>query len=175
MISTADRARDLRARAAAAEQAAADSCDRSDTEGFVSQWASSTTARELRLKADLAEAGDLAEFPALFDTEGNLVAAKWIETRFGWSWGILATDDPRSRFTGWFNPSKAQDPQRRQATDARKGYQVGLVLAPAAAKLQGSGTGLAGALTVHPVIYRTDGGFSRDVEIVTAADYRSES
>ena len=166
-----DTAQALRDKADAADQAAADSFDRSDTDGFVSQWASTTQARLYRVQADLAEAGNVHEFPALFTTDGELVAAKRIETRYGYAWGLLPSDDPRGRFTGWFNPSKAQDPAKRQAADARKGYQVGTVLAPAAAKLEGSGRGLAGALTVHPHIYRTDGGFSREVEIVSTADY----
>jgi hypothetical protein len=167
-------AAELRLQAAAAERAAADSFERSDTDGFVSQWASSLTARLKRTQADLAEAGGVSSFRALFDTDGNLVAAKWVETRFGYAWGLLPTDDPRGRFTGWFHPSEARSAARRKAADARKGYQVGRVLAPAKAELKGTGTGMAGATSVQVVVRRTDGGFSRDAEIVTAADYEED-
>jgi hypothetical protein len=48
---------------------------------------------------------------------------------------------------------------------------VGRVRAPAEAELAGSGTGLAGALTVHVATVRTDGGFSRDVQVVSVSHY----
>jgi hypothetical protein len=156
----------LRAKAIDADRAAADSFERSDTDGFLSQWASGITARLCRAKADLADADGRAEFPALFDTAGNLVAAKLVETRYGMAWGLLPDDNPSGRFTGWFSPSKAENPQRRKAADAAKGYQVGRVRAPAKAVIAGSGTGLSGAASAYVAVLRADGGFSRDVEIV---------
>ena len=168
-------AAELRTAAADRDQAADASFERSDTDGFLSQWASGITARLYRAQADIADAGGVAEFPALFDTAGNLVAAKLIETKFGMAWGLLPSDDPRGRFTGFFNPSKARTAAKRQAADARKGYQVGRVLAPAKAEVMGSGTGLAGAASCYVGTRRTDGGFSREVEIVSASNYRDRS
>jgi hypothetical protein len=163
---------ELRAEASVLDNRAAESFERCDTDGFLSQWADGLTARLRRAQADLAEAGGTHVFPALFDTEGNLVAAKPVDGQWSSGWGILAADDPWSRFVGYFNPSRARDPKRRQAADAAKGYQVGKVRAPAKAVMDGQGHGLSG--TAWVAVKRTDGGFSRDVEIVTAADYGEE-
>lgn len=155
-------AADLRAQAAEAECRAMESFERSDTDGFLSQWASGMTSRRLRLQADIAENGGRAQFPALFDLEGNLVAAKLITTQYGPSWGILASDDPFSQIIKWVNAFPV-----RKSTMIRKGYTEGIVLAPAKAVVTGSGHGLSGAMSAYVATERTDGGFSRDVEIVS--------
>jgi hypothetical protein len=163
-----------RAAAAAAQNKVAESFDRCGDDGFVSQWANSMIAREHRLAAEIAENGGRAKFPALFDLNGNLVAAKLVQVpdryRDGWDvskWVVLASDDPRSRATAWITAFPV-----RKSTMTRKGYTEGYVMAPAKAELKGSGTGLAAAHTVREVAVRTDGGFSRDVEIVTTCmDY----
>lgn len=150
-----------RSTAAAHDTAAQESFERSDTDGFMSQWAHGVMAQRERLAADIAEDGGRAMFLALFDTNGNLVPAKYIETRFGYSWALLSSDDPRSEFKGWFNPSKARKVGVARTNDAKKGYYVGYVMAPAKADLGG------GNLTsVRAYPKRIDGGFSRDVEIV---------
>jgi hypothetical protein len=158
--------------AAAHDAEAAASFDRCDTDGYASQAASGLMGSLNRAKAAIAEAGGRAEFPALFTTAGDLVAAKLVETRFGMAWGLLADDDPHGRFTGWFRPSAAATAAKRQATDARKGYQVGRVMAPANADFGGGGTGFAGMSSVRVYNFRTVGGFSRDVEVVSPAHYR---
>jgi hypothetical protein len=169
-------AAEYRTEAQGHRQEAADSWERSDTDGFVSQWASGVLAREAELKAEIAEAGGRAEFPALFDLDGNLVAAKLVEVedRFrpynGWKiskWIVLADDDPRSAAVKWITAFPA-----RKSTMTKHGFVEGYVLAPAKAATGGSGTGLSGALSVSVHAARTDGGFSRDVEIVsTCRDY----
>ena len=55
----------------------------------------------------------------------------------------------------WVNPSQARSAARRNATMAKKGYREGLVWAPAKADLGGGGSGLAGAMSVRPVVKRT--------------------
>jgi hypothetical protein len=159
-----------RADAQAHRDEAAASFDRCDTDGFVSQWASGLSARQADLAAEIADNGGRAEFPALFDLDGNLVAAKlvYVNDRYSYGskvakWAVLADDDPRSAAVQWIKAFPV-----RRSTMVRKGYTEGTVLAPAKADLGGGGTGLAGALTVREVAVRTDGGFSRDVEIVTA-------
>lgn len=144
----------------------AESFARCDTDGFLSQWASDITGRKLMAQARIAEQGGRDEFPALFTTDGELVAAKLVDTRYGAAWGLLESDDPHSQFVGWFRESRAQNPATARRNDARKGFYVGTVLAPAKADIAGSGTGLAGAASCRVVHRRTDGGFSRDVEIV---------
>lgn len=143
------------------EEDAIASFERCDTDGFASQWASGVMAAEARLNAHLANQGGVDEFPSLFDLDGNLVAAKLIQTKYGLSWGILATDDPSSRVVRWVGAFP-----KRATTMTRKGFYEGTVRCPAHVTLGGSGTGLSGALTVRPYITRNDRGFSRDVEIV---------
>lgn len=153
-------AEDHRRLAEEAEQRKADSWERSDTDGFMSQWASGLSADKHRLAAQIAENNDRAWFPALFDLEGNLVAAKLIDGRYGLVWGLLESDDPDSPITGWFNPSRAADDDRYRANNAKKGYYIGGVMARARADLAG------GSITsVRAIAKRIDGGFSRDVEI----------
>jgi hypothetical protein len=156
---TADQYREM---ARDARRRSAESWDRSGTDGYLSQWASDSVAREYDLAADLAEAGWVAEFPALFDLEGNLVAAKLVEVenRYGpgkvSKWIVLENDDPRSRAMQWITAFPT-----RKSTMTRKGYTEGYVKAPAQVGRSASG---------YHVAYfpeRTDGGFSRDVEIVT--------
>lgn len=150
---------DLRARQHRQSETA--SFQRSEEDGFLSQWAHRLSAEEAELQAAITERGGRALFPALFDTQGTLVAAKQVETRYGLAWGLLASDNPHDKITGWFNPSKAKDPQRARATDAKKGFFVGYVLAPARAQLTG-----ANATSVCAVAVRTDGGYTPGAEVV---------
>jgi hypothetical protein len=156
----------LRTQASEQFAAAEESFERCDTDGFLSQWASSITGRKLMLQAEIEERGGKAEFVALFDLEGALVPAKMIETRYGWSWALLDPKNPRGRFLGFFNPSKASTPEKRRAANAKKGFYLGTVLAPAKAEIMGGGTGLAGAASCYVGARRTDGGFSADVDII---------
>lgn len=153
-----------RAAAEANAREARDSFDRCDTDGFLSQWASGLTADVHRRQAEIAANGGRATFPALFDLAGNLVAAKLIDTRFGTSWGVLESDDPRSAITAWIGAFP-----KRATTLERKGYREGTVRASANAKTwaPAGARGLGGATQVQVIVYRTDGGFSRDVEIVS--------
>lgn len=157
---------ELRAEARAHADAAQDSFDRSDTDGFVSQWAHGINGQLAARKADIAENGGRSNFPALFDLDGNLVAAKYLNGAYGMVWGILADDDPQSTIVAWFNPSKANNEATARANNAKKGYYVGQVRAAAHAYTGGSGRGLSGAMSVHIVVARSDKGFSRDVEII---------
>lgn len=152
---------DLRARAAAREQEAERSFRDCDTDGFLTQWAHGINAQKDRLQAAITEGGGTAEFAALFDLDGNLIAAKYVETRFGYAWGILADDDPHGRIVRWVNASEAKKAKTARANDAKKGFYIGIVAAPAVADLHG---GNACTVTAYPK--RTDGGFSRDVTII---------
>lgn len=158
-----------RADAQASRAAAAESFDRCDTDGFASQHVHGLSAEKSDLAAQIAENGSRAAFPALFDLDGNLVAAKLVRVPDRYSYGqpvakwvVLTDDDPRSRATAWITAFPA-----RRSTMVRKGYTEGTVLAPAKADFAGGGKGMAGIANVRAVAVRTDGGFSRDVEIVT--------
>ncbi|MFJ3856142.1 hypothetical protein ACIPRL_07945 [Streptomyces sp. NPDC090085] len=133
-----------------------------DTDGAVSQWGWGITSQRDDLAARIADAGGRWEFPALFDVAGNLLRAREFEGRFGWSWRIEGADGEVS----WFRPSKARDEEKARANNAKKGFRIGRVLAPAKAVTVGSGKGLAGAMSVQVIVVRADDGYSTDVEIV---------
>lgn len=155
-----------REEAAAHDRAANESFERCDTDGYATQWAHGVNAQKARMQADIAERGGWV-FPALFNLDGELVPAKWSSGQFGDFFGLLRTADPRSAFVGSFNPSRARTTTvKARARDAKKGYYVGYVLAPAKAELAGGGQGMGGAAGVYAVARRTDGGFSPDVKIL---------
>lgn len=159
-------ATEYRQKAQEARDRSAESFARSDTDGWASQAASDLMARQHDLDAAIAEQGGKWEFDALFDLDGNLVAAKLIDTRFGRAWGILASDDPRADIVRWFNPSQAQNEARARKANAAKGFYIGRVRAAAKARMGGGGRGFAGMASCYPYAARQDGGFSRDVEVV---------
>tara|TARA_R110002153_G_scaffold203824_1_gene356718 strand:- start:7593 stop:8087 length:495 start_codon:yes stop_codon:yes gene_type:complete len=154
----------LRAEASQHEQDAADSFERCDTDGFMSQWASGCNAAKKRLQADIEDNDGLADVPALFDLDGGLIPAKLIDTRFGTSWGIFKSWDALNgsgdivRWVGAF-------PARR-STLANKDVMEGRVMARAYADLRGKS-----ACNVTAVIVRTQ--FDGNEEIVTADRFAS--
>ncbi len=79
---------------------------------------------------------------------------------------MLESYDPSSDIKSWFNESEAENDKRRIATNAKKGFYVGVVKAPGNARIGGGGTGMDGMASCYVQTYRTDGGFNRDVEIV---------
>lgn len=120
----------LRQQAAERDLSAAESFDRCDTDGCMSQWASGITAREYELKATLAENGAVTQTAAVFDLDGNLVPAVWVEGTYGWSWMLLDADgrrDPSLGKRGFFSPSQAAKDATRIANNAKKGFYEGLV------------------------------------------------
>jgi hypothetical protein len=143
-----EKAAGLRAEAARHEANAAESWERSDTDGFLSQWASGINAQKARAEADIAEAGGIATFSryVLEDLEGNAVAAKLINGRYGLCWAL---EDAAGKFTGEFitaHPARA-------ATLERKGYREREeeFVAEATASIAANGTGLSGAATARVI------------------------
>jgi hypothetical protein len=149
-------ASELRAMAKQRREDALRSFDECDTDGFLTQGCSNIMADLYETQAELIEQGGKDTFPALFDLDGNLVAAKLVETRYGPAWGLLTTDSPNSRITKFVSAYP-----KRKSTLERKGYREGTVLVAAYADLAGSHVS-----TVRPFIFRSDHGFSRDVEVV---------
>lgn len=71
-----DEAIKLRAEAEEASRRSEESWARSDTDGFLSQWASDITALEKKREAELADHGRMVVRPALMDIKsGEIVAA----------------------------------------------------------------------------------------------------
>lgn len=155
-------------KAAAAKhlQAEQESYERSDTDGALSQFASRINWRKEMLAAEIADNGGKWTFSALFDLEGRLISAKRFEGQWGWTWGMLPDDNPQSKFNKYLNESNAKSDNTFIKNMAKKGYYVGKVMAPARAELGGGGTGMGGITSVQAYAKRTDGGFSRDVDIV---------
>jgi hypothetical protein len=147
------KAQDLREQAARHDQDAADSFERCDTDGFVSQWASGINARQKRTQATIEEAGGVATFGRYYltDLDGERVPAKLIEGRFGPCWALLDEDD---QFTGEFIGAHPA----RESTLERKGYREAEeeFVAEATADLKGSGRGLSGAATVTVIVRPAD-------------------
>jgi hypothetical protein len=158
-IATAEmlaQAAEYRAEARGNDQAAYDSFERCDTDGFLSQWAHGQMATRYIRAAEILEAGGCADFIALFDLEGNLVPAKYMETQYGWSWALLEVnaDESIQRIVGWFNPSKARNAETKRKNNAKKGYALGTVRAACSYDIDRGG------------VVRTDGEFSSKVEIL---------
>lgn len=120
----------LRSEARRKEREAHESFERCDTDGALSQWASEITSRKLHLQADIAEAGGIWQFPALFDLSGNVVPAKLINGKYGLCWMVFDKD---GEFTGEF---VSAFPKRRQ-TIVNKGYLEGYVMRPAYVRIGG--------------------------------------
>jgi hypothetical protein len=155
---------ELRAAASKKFQDAEDSFDRCDTDGFLSQWASGISADRLRLAAEIKDNGGVWSFPVLFDLEGNRVPAKLIRVvdqyrgfgkRTRAVWALVNPANPEGSFLGFVSPSTGG--KRSVANLAAKGYVEGSETAPAAAVIQGSGTGLSG--NAWAAVVRTDRGW----------------
>jgi hypothetical protein len=141
-------ATDLRAEAAAAHQRSADSFDRCDTDGFLSQWALDLTGRKLSAEADLLDAGGLVEVPALFDLDGNVASTHLHHGQYGYSWVL---DDAHANAAGrrFINRPTALKSARRRATLRGKGFTEGTVSVRGYVTITGSGTGLSGCASAR--------------------------
>jgi hypothetical protein len=164
---------ELRAEAAAHEQEAADSFERCDTDGFLSQWAHGINAQEKRLQASILENGGVADFVGLFRVaDGKRVRAKIIDTSYGSAWAFVDhTDKLTGEFVsvGWANDEVAADgtvKQKGRGSQKRKalGLYEAHETAPAKAKTWAppGARGLGGATQVRVITVRTDGGFPDD-------------
>lgn len=144
------KAEELRAEAAQHEQDAADSFERCDTDGFLSQWASGINARLDRLRADVVEAGGIGTFAkdVLVTLDGEETDARLVKTRYGLRWRLDSTDE-------WLGHRPA-----RESTLASKGYREVEVyeVAPARADTwaPAGATGLSGATSVSVGVFRDD-------------------
>ena len=97
-----------------------DSWERSDSDGFLSQWANGVMAGRYKHCAKVAAAGGTLVQPALFDLSGNRIEARYVETRYGWTY---VWDDEDG--THWFRESMARNPEVARRNNAKKGVYVG--------------------------------------------------
>lgn len=144
-----------RAEAAAENARRNESWERSDTDGFISQWAHQMGEGENHLKARLAEQNGMTETDALFDLDGNLIPTVHGYGEYGAYFLILDAEgnkDTTQGRNGFFSPSKAQNADVARKNNAAKGFYVGTVRVAATTKIVGGGKGLAGAATCYPAI-----------------------
>jgi|DEB0MinimDraft_6_1074348.scaffolds.fasta_scaffold15585_3 hypothetical protein len=157
-------AQDFRDEATAAHQRAADSFHRSDTDGFVSQWADGLMGQLARRKAEITEAGGVAEFTGLYEGDRRVAAKTFTRTFNGHrvkSW-VLRDDetDLIARRGKKFIPfGEASRIQKNLGLSERR------ETAPAWADLDGRGTGLSGTAWVST--FRTGDKWGLDAEQVT--------
>lgn len=159
---------ELRAHARESYKRREESWERSDTDGFLSQWASDMTGRKYNAMADLKENGGMVEVRALFDAETGEVASThsdWGQWGPYWVLNDKATEKYGKRF---FSESKANTSAKRHATHKAKGFTIGRIKVKGYVTIAGSGTGLSGAanayVTTLPVIAELRAG---NFEIVT--------
>lgn len=131
-------------RAEAAKQYARvdESWQRSDTDGFLSQWAASLTGDLHRRNADIAEAGGKASFVVLLDADGEIVPSRQVDTKYGSRRVTLDANGRFVQFMGW-----------SEKAAAKHGFTEATVWHPAKAITTGRGTGLSGTAwnTTKPI------------------------
>lgn len=140
------KAAELRAKAAKRYQDAADSFARCDTDGFVSQAASTLSAQKLELEAQILMNGGMAEFTGLYEGDRR-VAARLVTSRFGTSWCL--SDEESDKFGRKFIPFGSRSRIQKQL-----GLQERLERAPAKAEIVGSGKGLSGLASARVAAVR---------------------
>lgn len=160
----------LRDEADRLDQAAADSFDRCDTDGFLSQWAHTIGARKLRAEADLIDAGGKIETRALFNLDGTVASTHYGYGQYGPYW--VLNDEAAARYgKRFFSPSKARTFAKRRENNRKKGFTIGTIRVAGRVVIAGSGTGLSGAanayVTTEPIVAELRAGNYEIVETET--------
>lgn len=122
----------LEAQAVRKNQDKADSFDRCDTDGFMSQWASGLGADKARLEADLVRAGGLMETRALFDLDGNLASTHNFQRKNQYSFTMDEVWRMNDEFVAnggkrFITLSEARKGATRYSNNAKKGVRVGTI------------------------------------------------
>lgn len=103
-----------------------ESFERSDTDGFLSQWASDVMANEYRMLADLVDDGGMIETRALFTLGGELASIDEREGQFGPYW-VLNHEAAKAYGKKFFSESNAGTAAKRAANNAKKGFVFGII------------------------------------------------
>ena len=123
-------AEEWRAEAARCRKASADSFDRCDTDGALSQWASDTMAHRYDACAEVAENGGTMEVCAVFLLDGTLASVDYREGQYGWY--FLLNDAAAEKLgTRFVSTSSARKAKTRATNNAKKGVTEGAVRVPA--------------------------------------------
>lgn len=160
-------AREHREKAAEAERRAAESFERCDTDGFLTQWAHGMTAQLELAKARILEAGGVSEFTGLYEGERR-VRAKLITYRCRHSFcdksSWLLDDVEADKFGRKFIPDGP-----RSRIQKRLGLCERREIAPAYAFMNGRGTGLSGSAWVQ-IARKDPDAWGQDAEPVKEND-----
>ena len=116
-------ASEWREMAKASDQESADSFDRCDTDGFLSQWANTELARHYRYLATITERGGRVEYPALFDLDGNHIPAKEIDSKYGIRYFVF--DPAGINGERYVSISLASNEATARKNNAKKGFYFG--------------------------------------------------
>lgn len=102
------------------------SWERSDSDGFLSQWASDQMAHRYLTLARLAEQGGQDDLLTLCNLDGNPIeGARYVETRYGWSW---VYEGPTGSV--WCRESDHRNPATARERNRAKGFDVLPVMQP---------------------------------------------
>ena len=136
-----------------------------DTDGFLSQWADDLGAQLAERRADLLDAGCVAEFTGLYAGDRRVAAVlerSMFKGRPRVSWYLR--DDEAQRYGRRYIP--AGPTSRVQKT---LGLAERRERAHAWAKIGGSGRGLSGATSAHVEVFRTGHRWGTDAVLVPDA------
>ncbi|QWY84902.1 hypothetical protein SEA_MSCARN_31 [Gordonia phage MScarn] len=128
----------------------AESFDRCDTDGFLSQWAHDSMAHNYRHLADLVDnGGDVQEiaWPMILEDEGNwrwVDEFRYVKGQYGESVRIW-----HEHKVHWWNPSRARKAEVARRNDEKKGFRWALVKATVEAYTYSAGMNVA--LALRPV------------------------
>lgn len=137
-------------------QAREESWERSDTDGFLTQWACGLGSSLASRRAEIKENGGKWTFQGLYRrADGARIRAKMIDGKYGPCWAIC---DEHSQFTGQFFSCSYENSHRSKLWKA--GLEQREEEAPAWADMDGEGYGLSGRAWVST--YRIDGGYPLD-------------
>lgn len=117
----------------------ADSFERCDTDGFLSQWADGLGSQREEVNAEIAAEGGYALFPCLFDkATGQPLRCAQKPSKFGGSYWLLG-DEEAEKYGRRFVPFGSRSRVQKDI-----GLYQGEVWQPAKADFMGTGTGLSG-------------------------------
>lgn len=115
---------DFRAMATQCREERAASWERSDSDGFLSQWANQRMENTYLDAAKVAENGYTVERVEIFTTTGEHMESEQRDGDYGFYWFIPKADG-KARF---FTESKAQNRKVAVTNNAKKGYYIGCAL-----------------------------------------------
>lgn len=122
----------------------AESFERSDTDGALTQWALDTTAREYNVAASLADDHGYLEYHALFTVDGELASTHHGFGQYGEYW-VLNDKAARKFGKRFFNPSQARNPDTEYRNNRKKGFVIGRI------RVRGYVTNLSGPDALTPI------------------------